>query len=228
MNVAIILLAGKSERLNNDTSKQFIKINDKYLFEYSLSTFDSIKDIDSILLVTLKDKISFVKDIVKDRYNKIIDVISGGKNRQESIHLALEYLKQHQIDENDNILIHDSARPLVSKEVITSCLESLSIHDSITSAIKAYDTVSIVKDNKVIEILDRNYVYLHQTPQAFKFLTIYEAHSIASKSKMYDKTDDVSLIINQGKEVYIVDGDVDNFKITTESDLKRFIKMINK
>ena len=69
MNVAIILLAGKSERLNNDTLKQFIKINDKYLFEYSLSTFDSIKDIDSILLVTLKDKISFVKDIVKDRNN---------------------------------------------------------------------------------------------------------------------------------------------------------------
>ena len=227
MNIVILLLAGKSERFNKEEFKQFIKVKDKLLFEYSLDTFNTHKDVDGILLVTLCDKIDYVKDVIKDKYEKVIDVIAGGSERQSSILNAINYLKEKNIHGDDNLLIHDSARPLISEEVISNCLCGLKEFDSVIPVVKVYDTVSIVKDNKVNNLLDRQYMYVHQTPQCFKFNLIYKAHQDAVNNKMYDKTDDVSLIMNEGKEVHVVEGSPFNFKITTPMDLAHFASLLD-
>ncbi len=227
MNRAIILAAGTGSRMNNVTPKQFIKVNDKELMFYSLETFASISEIDEIIVVTSKDYISQVKSLISFyKINKVRDVIHGGSTRQESVFNALKYLKEHGVNKFDNILIHDSARALVSKDIILNNISSLNEHEGVNTVIPATDSIVTSKDGKFITSLcKRSELYLSQTPQSFKFDVIYKAHENIKNLKDFEITDDCSLVLKLGKEVFLVPGDKLNFKITTKEDLL-FLKTI--
>ena len=227
MNIAVILLAGKGERLNKETPKQFLEVKGKPLFFYSLETFIAHPLIDSIILVTSSKYLNDVKASVFNKSKKIKDVILGGKTRQESVFNSLRYLSKNSVSDNDNILIHDSARPFVSSEVISDCVKSLEDNRAVVTSIKMLDTVSIRENNFVKEMLDRETLYIHQTPQAFKFDLIYKAHQEALNKEMYDKSDDVFLVKNLGEKVLYIDGERSNFKITNEEDLTFMLKILD-
>lgn len=227
MNIAVILLAGKGERLNKETPKQFIEIKGKPLFFYSLETFINHPLIDSIILVTSSKYLNDVKASVFNKSKKIKDVILGGKTRQESVFNSLQYLFDNSVSDNDNILIHDSARPFVSNKVISDCVKSLENNKAVVTSIRMADTVSICQNNYVFDMFDRDLLYIHQTPQAFKFDLIYKAHKEALKNEMYDKSDDVFLVKNLGEKVLYIDGERSNFKITNEEDLTLMLKLLD-
>lgn len=209
MNVAIVLAAGTGKRFDENNPKQFFKINEKEVVRYSVEIFSSFSEIQKIIVVTCKDYLSFTQKLFKS--DPKVEVIAGGAERSESSRNAITHLKN---TETKNVLIHDAARPFVSKEIIQNCLDALQKNKAVVVAVPSTQTVSIVEDGKIVSIPDRKTIYIHQTPQCFDYNLIYNAFQ--STKEIF--TDDVSVVF-QKTDIKIVFGDEKNIKITTKMDV---------
>lgn len=228
MNIALILAAGSGTRMNNELPKQFVVINNKPLFLYSVETFQNNPDIDMIVIATNESFISHVKELTME-YSKVEAVIAGGETRQASVYNGLKQIEKLINSENDNILIHDSARPLVSDRIISENVRACIKFGAVDTVIQASDTIINSKDNETInEILDRKEIYQTQTPQSFRFSIIKEAHERALKDNVPNVTDDCKLAMHFGVDVHFVQGDKMNFKVTTPEDLEMFKALVKK
>ena len=216
MNVAIILAAGNGTRLSNNIKKQFIKIHDKQLFLFSFDSFCS-SNIDKILIVSSKEDINYVRSLVSSN-EKFLDVIAGGETRQQSVKNALDYLKGILADD-DVILIHDAARPLIKFPLINEVLNKTIEYDCCSLILPIKDTIISLSNNNYESTLERDKLASVQTPQGFKFKIIYEAHQKAIHSSA---TDDAQLVKSLGLNIHLIKGDEQNFKITTNEDLNYF------
>ena len=216
MNVAIILAAGNGTRLSNNIKKQFIKIHDKQLFLFSFDSFCS-SNIDKILIVSSKEDINYVRSLVSSN-EKFLDVIAGGETRQQSGKNALDYLKGILADD-DVILIHDAARPLIKFPLINEVINKTIEYDCCSLILPIKDTIISLSNNNYESTLERDKLASVQTPQGFKFKIIYEAHLKAMHSSA---TDDAQLVKNLGLNIHLIKGDEQNFKITTNEDLNYF------
>ena len=216
MNVAIILAAGNGTRLSNNIKKQFIKIHDKQLFLFSFDSFCS-SNIDKILIVSSKEDINYVRSLVSSN-EKFLDVIAGGETRQQSVKNALDYLKGILADD-DVILIHDAARPLIKIPLINEVLNKTIEYDCCSLILPIKDTIISLSNNNYESTLERDKLASVQTPQGFKFKIIYEAHQKAIHSSA---TDDAQLVKRLGFNIHLIKGDEQNFKITTNEDLNYF------
>ncbi|MCR5184884.1 MAG: 2-C-methyl-D-erythritol 4-phosphate cytidylyltransferase [Bacilli bacterium] len=225
MNIAIVLAAGSGTRMGQQ--KQFIMVNEKPLFVYSLEAFDFHPLIHKILLVVPSNDVDRVSSFLKEYpLRKMVGVIAGGNSRQESTFLALKYLKEKNVKDDDIVLIHDAARPLVSQKIIEDNIYLTQKYGAVETACKAVDTLVISKNNQTVDhTLNRDEIYQSQTPQSFLFNLIYQAHNLRQGESF---TDDAGLVKSMGNEVYIVEGDKYNFKITTPTDLDIFEAIINK
>ncbi len=213
-NIFIILAGGINKRLNSKIPKPYIKINNKELLQYSIDAANSVKDINKILIIYNKKHLKFLK---YKKFNKFIKII-GGKNRAESAYNALKKIKKYNCK---NILIHDAARPNISAALIKKTLLSLKKNRTAIPSIKINDSTKI-KRKSSIENMDRNKLYITQTPQGFRFKDIYNLNL-----KFFDKNinDDSSLYIDNKKKINLIKGDEDNFKITSNNDLVLFKKI---
>ena len=216
MNVAIILAAGNGTRLSNNIKKQFIKIHDKQLFLFSFDSFCS-SNIDKILIVSSKEDINYVRSWVSSN-EKFLDVIAGGETRQQSVKNALDYLKGILADD-DVILIHDAARPLIKFPLINEVINKTIEYDCCSLILPIKDTIISLSNNNYESTLERDKLASVQTPQGFKFKIIYEAHLKAMHSSA---TDDAQLVKSLGFNIHLIKGDEQNFKITTNEDLNYF------
>ena len=216
MNVAIILAAGNGTRLSNNIKKQFIKIHDKQLFLFSFDSFCS-SNIDKILIVSSKEDINYVRSLVSSN-EKFLDVIAGGETRQQSVKNALDYLKGILADD-DVILIHDAARPLIKVPLINEVINKTIEYDCCSLILPIKDTIISLSNNNYESTLERDKLASVQTPQGFKFKIIYEAHLKAIHSSA---TDDAQLVKKLGLNIHLIKGDEQNFKITTNEDLNYF------
>lgn len=227
MITAILLAAGDSLRLKSRvTPKQFLKLGKKKLYQFSLETFTKHKKIDQIILVVNDKFISQVQDEIKPFSRlKTIHVIAGGKTRQESSYLGLQYAKLH--IKPDYVLIHDVARPMISAVLVDSLIAKLNNYPAMTLARQINDSLFIVDDKATLNnYLGKNDIYLSQTPQAFEFETILEAHEHARKLKIKTAIDDASLLFLMGKKVHVLTGSRLNFKVVSEDDLLLLEKLI--
>ena len=223
MNIALIVAAGNGTRMGEvEKPKQFLLVNDKPLLIYSLETFNNHQLIDAIIVVTSKEYIGLVKDLVKQyQLSKVVDVVLGGSTRQESVHNGLMKAKEVAANiDNDIVLIHDAARPLVSQEIISNNILECEKYDAVTTVINASDTIVHSKNSDTVnDVPLRKELYQSQTPQSFKLSLILSAHDSAKVKKLDDVTDDAQLVLLLNKEVHLVKGDKRNFKITTFDDL---------
>ena len=221
MNIALIVFAGKGTRIHSKTPKQFIKVKNKNIVAYTIDVFDKHPLIDGIILVTSEEYITYTENLVLvNRFNKIIKIVPGGATRQESVKNGLNSCEY---SDNDNVLIHDGDRPLIKDKIITTAIKELSKHDSVVVAIKSdqgMDNVNNLGRKTVINGVS----YDIQTPQCFKYNLIKNAHN---KLENESFSDDASLIEKEGGEIFIVEGDPINFKITTDKDLEFFKEIIN-
>lgn len=211
---AIVLAAGNSVRFNSKESKQCFLLKGKPVFSYSLTAFNNCESIDSIILVTnenCKEELSTF--VLKNKMSKV-SVILGGKTRQESVKNALAALK---LEDNDYVIIHDAARPLISKEIIENVIKEVKVHKAVSTFIKVEDTIAINSDNNLSEFVDRTTLAKIQTPQAFEFWLIKKAHDNA---KDLEATDDCTLVMKLGHQVKLIPGKKELIKLTTKEDLK--------
>ncbi len=229
MNIVILLCAGRGNRLSLDIDKCFIKVDKLYLYEYSLNTFFSLKEIDKIILVSSLESLHLIN---LKPYKDKVEVIIGGNTRQESIFNALNYLYENKlVKDNDNILIHDGARPLISKDIIINNIKALNNHDFNITYIRNIDTSFFIKDDKLDNLINRDEVVFEQTPTSSKFKLLYDLHKKALKDNLYDIHDDATLALLYKKDVYLVEGSKLNFKITYLKDidlLKYYLTLLDK
>jgi len=222
MNIALVLAAGSGVRMNQNEPKQFIKVFGKPLLVYSLSAFQNNPHIDVIVIVTNKEYLTNVNELCNQYdLNKVKFIIAGGATRQESVYNGLKGIQELEVKDDDNILIHDSARPLVSQKIIDDNIKALESHDAVSTVIGVNDTIiRSEKGEKIDDVSPRKEFYQAQTPQSFKFSLILKAHENAYKNKTPDITDDAKIVLLENKDVYLVEGDKENFKITTPLDMK--------
>lgn len=218
MNIALIVFAGSGTRLNSPIPKQFLKVNDVEIVVHTIKRFNDNPHIDQIVLVTSKDFIPLAESYF-DKYNlrKISKVVLGGETRQESVRLGLEATD---FDENDNILIHDGARPLVSNSIINQCIDALNDSVACCPYIKAGDELEGVSNFNRKAYINGEKVGV-QTPQGFKYGLIKRLHN---EKKDIEVNDDISLVDNEHVEFF--EGEPINFKVTTQEDLDYLIKYL--
>lgn len=229
MNIAIILAGGSGSRMGSDTPKQFMDIYGKPLVIHTIESFDINTNIDYIVVVCKEDWKEELKIWTrKFGINKLRWIVDGGKTRQESIYNALNTIKD-EVKGEDIVIIHDSARPLISQRIIDENVFCAKEYGAVDTVIPTSDTIVNSQDGKVISnVPDRKTLYLGQTPQSFKYSLICKAHEEAIKINRIDATDDCQLILELDEEVHFVKGDKLNFKITTFEDLvllKAIIKL---
>ena len=233
MLYGVVLAAGSGRRMQSKIKKQYISINNRPIFYYSIDKFLKIKNINKIILVINEsDKKSVhIKKFIS-RYSKYlssakINIITGGKERYDSVYNALKYIESYYgISKNDSIIIHDSARPNVDVNDIKKLISKLSKYKAITLACKLSDTIKEISPSatdikKVVKTLDRSKYYLIQTPQGFNLKLLCECYDKLYSSKNKAKiTDDLQIIEYYSKmHSYVIDSSSLNFKITTQNDL---------
>lgn len=226
MNIAIILTGGNGSRLSSKTPKQFIKINEKELFIYTLEVFYYHPKIDEIVLIINKEYIKEYKDILK-KYNLTnrVHLVFGGNTRQESTFNALKYLKETNVASDDIIIVHDGARPLLVSKIIDNHLSLISKNKNpISTIINIVDTIV----DKDYNLCDRDNLFCVQTPQSFLFNQLYKAHIYAKEKDIKNASDDIMLCKINGESIDFIQGDRINFKITTIGDLELLKKVIKR
>lgn len=229
MNYGIILLGGDSLRTSTSLPKQYIVIGDKEVFLYPFELFLKNPNINKILLVVSREYADFVKiKISQYKTDKEISVIEGGTTRQDSSFLALRFIKNNEQDlDNINIIIHDAARPLLTTKVLNNVINALTNNEAVTTYFPISDSLLSSQDQEYVDDYpSRKTIYAIQTPQAFRFNLIYEAHEEALNKKYENITDDSMLVKKLNKPVKMVLGDSFNFKITTYDDLMMLRKII--
>ncbi len=217
MNTAIILASGTGIRFQGDTPKQFIKLAGLPVLVHTLKTFQSHSLIDKIIVVTGFEYINQVWGYANTyELNKVCKVVVGGATRQESSRIGIECCAP----ETEYVLIHDGVRPLLSEIIISNVISAVKKFKAIDTVIPSADTIVVVDKNNYIEsIPDRTFLKRGQTPQAFSYNLIQQAHKLASENDISNSTDDCALVMKLGHSVYTVMGDEQNIKVTYPIDL---------
>jgi len=212
---AIIVAAGSSRRMGNDTNKQFIMIDDAPILAHTLSKFQQAKLVDSIIVVTKSDSIPRVNDLIREfNITKVTDVVSGGETRQDSVGRGLSLTPNGKL-----VAIHDGARPFISAGKIDELILAALEFGAAAPGIIPKDTVKTVSsDSLVLETPDREALRLVQTPQVFYSDELKLAYIRAAESG-FSGTDDCSVAENMGIKIHIIDGEYTNIKVTTPEDI---------
>ncbi|MBF0120557.1 MAG: 2-C-methyl-D-erythritol 4-phosphate cytidylyltransferase [Desulfobacterales bacterium] len=218
MVIAIIVAAGKGTRMKDSVYKQYLSIGDMPILSHTLFKFDICNEIDEIIIAIPKEDFNFCYDkiILPYKFQKKIDLISGGIRRQDSVYNALNFIK----DLNSIVVIHDGVRPFVNVNNIQESINIAKKHGACILGIPVFDTLKSVDSSFLInKTIPREKIWFAQTPQVFHYDIIKKAHEIAIE-KGISATDDASLVEYLGKEVKIILGTRFNFKITTKEDLE--------
>lgn len=216
-STAIILAAGSGKRFSSDKKKQFVELFGKPVLYYSLKAF-SESNVDEIIVVTSKDDIDFVKeDIVKKHgFTKVTSIVEGGAERYDSVYNGLKVCGGY------ICLIHDSARAMISVELINRCIEETFKYRAVVPAVTPKDTIRVRNTEFGGETIDRNTLCIIQTPQCFDIALIKSAFEGLYKTdyKTLGITDDAMVVEKfTDAKVRLIEGDYKNIKVTTPEDI---------
>jgi 2-C-methyl-D-erythritol 4-phosphate cytidylyltransferase len=209
---AIIVAAGKSLRMGSD--KIWVSLAGRPLLAHTVSIFQFCSAIDRITLVLSADRQRLGMSLVKGaRFGKVANICFGGEVRQQSVRAGLEALGPCEW-----VVVHDGARPLVTTRLIEQGLAAARETGAATCAVPLQDTIKLVDDKHLVEkSLNRNHLWLIQTPQVFRYDLLMEAHQKAD-GKMA-AGDDAALVERLGHPVKVFMGSYHNIKVTTPDDL---------
>jgi 2-C-methyl-D-erythritol 4-phosphate cytidylyltransferase / 2-C-methyl-D-erythritol 2,4-cyclodiphosphate synthase len=216
---AVIVAAGSGNRFGASKPKQFCTLGDKPVLRWSIDAFGVFDTLESLVVVCHPDWMDEAESIASSSpVSSRITIVPGGEHRQDSCRLGLETLKG---DPRTPVLIHDAARPWISRKLIDTILTSLASGCSaVIPVISLTDSVIIHHNNIVVDYPDRSSIARVQTPQGFRLGVILEAHRFAVHRGVSMLTDDGAVALEAGFAVAVVPGDPDNRKITVPEDMK--------
>lgn len=221
-NFAIVVAAGKGLRMGSKTRKQYLCLDKIPIITRTIMAFDACDQIHEIVLVIPEQDHEYCKNNILDPFGfaKKIHLIEGGKERQDSVLNGLKRVKDRiNSDKEAIVLIHDGVRPFVNQNIIKACILKAIEYGACIPAVKITDTVKqVCPDLSIQKTINRQFLYIAQTPQTFKLDLILRAFEHAIKT-CFSGTDDASLVEHLGEKVVIINGSKMNIKITTKQDL---------
>jgi 2-C-methyl-D-erythritol 4-phosphate cytidylyltransferase len=214
--VAIIPAAGVGRRMGGAVEKQFLQLRGIPILAHTLKVFDQSPEVDGIVLVVAPQQRQILDTEVIGPHpcGKLLEIIEGGPERQDSVANGLRAIPP----ECDLVVVHDGVRPLVSVDLLALVLEKARRHGAAIAAVPASDTVKQAEDQKVVATLERETIWLAQTPQAFHVNLLRRAYEKAASDRIV-LTDDAALVERIGVTVHLVRSSAENIKVTTPSDL---------
>lgn len=219
--IALIMAAGSGSRMQQETPKPYLTLEGgKTILRHTVEQFTSHPEIDEVRVVYDASCHELYQKATEGL--SLLPPVQGGKERQESVYLGLTSIAQLQ---PEYVLIHDAARPLVSHAMISRTIKALSKHVAVVPALAVTDTLRKGgrKANTMGKTVKRDNLYHIQTPQAFKYQDILNAHT---QLQHHVVTDDAALMQEAGHDVHRVTGSWLNFKITTHDDLARTNRLL--
>jgi len=226
---ALIIAGGIGARMGQDIPKQFINVYDKPVIVYTMEAFQKHPEIDGIEIVCVDEWQGALKAYAKQfGIAKLENVVSGGKNGQDSIRNGLFDLAERHNGADDIVLIHDAIRPMVSREIISDnirvCRENgnaITVVPCTAAMLKTYDSFSTT------EQVPRDNLKITQTPQAFFVRDIVEAHKEALSRGITNSVASCTMYIELGRKLYMSRGSEKNLKLTTTEDIEIFKALLN-
>lgn len=213
MTISVIITAGGSSA-RFGKNKLLEKINGKTVIEHTIDAFKNCRNslnFDEIVISANNETADALKNLKIIKDSGRIKIVRGGKTRQESVFNALKNLNSP-----DFVLIHDGARPFISKNIIEQTCRDVQKYNAVIVAVRVKDTIKQVDNKLITATLARETLWQAQTPQAFEYKLILDAHK---KLEGQNYTDDAGMLESLGVHVFISEGEYSNIKITTPDDL---------
>jgi 2-C-methyl-D-erythritol 4-phosphate cytidylyltransferase len=213
--VAMIMAAGRGERFEGTAPKQLALVYGRPMVAWSIERFADCPEIGEIVLVIPPDQAeSWRAAMAEPAGRHVSNLVGGGERRQESVRLGLEALPP----QATHVLIHDAARPCLTKELIDRVVQALGENDAVVPVVPAVDTLVVDTNGAVDAVVDRAHIAGVQTPQAFERQLILGAHRKAHADGL-ESSDDGSLVLAMGAEVKTIPGERMNVKVTYPEDI---------
>lgn len=229
MNIAVIFAGGSGKRMHaKSRPKQFLELNGKPIIIYTLELFDNHREIDAIIVSCIEEWIPFLEKMIrKFDITKVMKIVPGGKNSQESIYKGLLAAKDVAGASEDSIvLIHDGVRPLITDETISDNIQKVKEEGSCITCIPSTETFIVDQGDGTYNVPTRDRSLVARAPQSFYLNEMIEAHAKALQEGKDDFIDSCSLMTYYGKKLGIVFGPVENIKITTPMDFYMFRALV--
>lgn len=221
----IIVAAGSGTRFGDDIPKQYHHLGNQSVLQRTLSAFRDIDSLKQVCIVINPSHRDLLTRCVEDLTD--ITICHGGATRQESVYNGLQALD---LKSNELVLIHDAARPFVRKSDVLNLVSAMERYEGATLAAPVSDTLCYADEHDhATDYVSRDHLWAIQTPQAFRYGTLKQAHEETDSDISY--TDDTSLVSALGKPVKYVAASRKNFKITRKEDMElaqNFIKTVTR
>ena len=223
MNLALIFAGGTGTRMNSKTKpKQFLELNGKPIIIHTIELFESHPEIDAIAVVCLESWIGYLNELLERfRIKKVKYVVPGGETGQQSIRNGLTaFWDDQDIPRDSLVLIHDGVRPLINEDIITRSIECAKQYGNAITGTPAIETIiTVSEDDSVDQIMDRSKCRMARAPQTFRLCDIVEAHNKAITDGALNMIDSAMLMSHYGATLHVVEGPVENIKISMCSGL---------
>lgn len=225
MVFAAVFAGGIGSRMgNSDTPKQYLELGTKPVIIHTIEKFFINEKIDEILVLCPKAWVAHTQALVEKHLpeGKKITVISGGATRNGTLEKAIEYIENNcEVTEDTVIVTHDAVRPFLTHRIIDENVEAAIKYGACDTVIPATDTIVESRDGKIISsIPDRSMMYQGQTPQSFRLKELERVLASLTEDEKAILTDACKIFSIKNKDVYMVEGEVFNIKITYPYDLK--------
>lgn len=223
---AIVLSAGQGKRMGGRIQKQYLELMGKPVIYHTLMAFQNSPLIDSIILVTGQDEMSWCRDELVHKYNlsKVDTITTGGAERYCSVWNGLQVIEEDmtKADREGIVFIHDGVRPFVDDGILLRTMEAVEAYGACVAAMPVKDTIKIADESGFVDSTPpRSRLWGIQTPQVFDFRLAYEAYQAAVESGRTDMTDDAMIVESfTDVRVKLVEGSYENIKITTPEDME--------
>jgi len=216
--VALIPAAGMGKRMGAEINKQYLQLGGVPIVARTIAAFEQAPFVDAIYIITPEAEIPYCREHIVDKFGfrKVRGIIAGGKERQNSVINGLRAVTELAAD--DVVLIHDGVRPFIQPDIVKAAITAACEYDGALVAVPAKDTIKVVINGVITETPQRETLWQAQTPQAFRYGIIRNAHEQADADGFLG-TDDTSLVERLGGRIKVVMGDYRNIKITTPEDL---------
>ena len=216
--VAIIPAGGAGKRLKSHIAKQYLLLDSLPVLVQTLQVFQNSQEIHEIILALPSEDLVHIRQELAEKYGltKVIQVVAGGKERQDSVNNCLNAIQ----GDCDIVVVHDAVRPFVTEGLIARVVDAARSRGAAVAGVRIKDTIKKVHDDhKITMTVPRENLWSAQTPQAFQFDLLREAYRGAYRENFYG-TDDAALVERLGKEIMMVEGTYENLKITTNEDMR--------
>ncbi len=224
MNIALLTAGGSGTRMQQELPKQFMTIHGVPIIVHTMLAFQRHPGIDAILVVCLSGWEGMLRDLA-DQYGitKLKHVCPGGANGQSSIKNGLDCLKEAGYAADDIVLIHDGNRTMVSRQIISDCIETTLRCGTAIAAIPCAEAMLTTDDRQVSTgSYPREHLLRTQTPHGFPLGTIWAAHDEALARGITNTAASCVLLIELGRQVHFYQGSEKNLKLTTPDDIELF------